>query len=185
MNDLNFFSILKKQKQKNKSIQIVGFSLLAFFILANAGLVGFGLLAMNRVEKQINNNKAYIASPVTRQKVKDADILNKETAIAANYLNLAKQLTSQFKATNQIKVELINHIRGLAPQTTRFVNANYSGLMIDLDCATTDQKDPIYFYHQLLQDARFKNVRLPQIVAEENKIYSYTISVELKGEELK
>ncbi len=185
MNDLNFFSLLKKQKQKNRSLRIVGFSLLALFLIVNIALVVLGLMTTKKIEAQISSNNEYINSPTTKAKVRDADILNKENSIAANYLSIVKLVSNQFDQSNQIRVELMDHIRSLAPSATRFVNANYSGLTIDIDCETTEQTDPIHFYHQLLNDEWFASVHLPQISSQENGIYTYTIGVVMKGEELK
>ena len=185
MYDLNFFSLLKKQKQKNRSVRIIGFSLVALFVLANVALVIVGLMTTRKVETQISNNKEYINSPVTKAKVRDAEILNRENTIAANYLSLIKEVGDQFEQSNQIRVELMDHIRLLAPSETRFVNAHYSGLMVDIDCETTEQTDPLHFYHQLLKDDRFASVHMPQISFQSEGVYTYTIGVVLKGGELK
>jgi hypothetical protein len=181
MYDLNFFTILRKQKDKNKNVKIVGICILALLVILNGVLVGIGLLAFNKLETQIATNVDYINSPVTKAKVKDVEILSKEKSIAGNYLLIIKEAAVQIEQKNLITVKLIDFVRGIAPEKTFFRRAEYDGMTINLDCFSTEIMDPMSYYHRLLQEDRFADVSMPGFIVSEDGTIIFSIKLTLKG----
>jgi len=181
MYDLNFFSILKREKQKNKSTKIVIFGVLAFILLANALLIGFGLITFNKLESKIELNQAYIDSTETKNKVREAMIASKEAAIANEYLNTVKNTATQIRNVDIISVDLLDYLTNLLPASTYTNSLQINELNIILDCVSSNQTDPILFYNRLLEESRFTSVVMPGISSSENGLFVFSIRLTLKG----
>lgn len=183
MHDLNFFSILKQQSKKSKATRIIIASIILLVVVLNALLVAFGLYSFNQLEDKIESNKSYIDSADTKAKVRDAEILNEEANIASDYLTILQKASANIDQADTINVALMDYLRSLAPAATIFVNVEYSGINIDMSCLSSNQEDPILYYHQLLRDDRFSYVSIPSIDVTENNQYDYKIVLQLKGVE--
>lgn len=182
MNDLNFFSVLKKQKQKNQSIRIIALAVLALLVVVNLVAVGLGMIAFGRLNDQISRNRAFINSADTKARVSEVQTLNKEATLAEDYLKLLKTVAGKISKTDRIKLELIDHVRSLAPDTTRFRRAEYDDIYINLECYSTVMTDPMSIYHRLSEDPRFAFVSMKEIGIAEDGVVTFAIQLLQKGE---
>jgi len=183
MYDLNFFSALNKQREKDRPTRVIGFSILVLIVILNALLFGFGYFAFRNLETRINNNKTFIDSPITKARVRDAEVMTREASVASEYLTIMQKTAAQISQTSVIKVELVDFIRGLAPPATTFISVQFDGINIDLNGVTSNAADPILYYHELLQQKRFSYVSLPEMTIDENNLIEFTINMMLKGVE--
>jgi hypothetical protein len=182
MKDLNFFSVLKKQKQKNKSIRIIAVSALLILLIVNLAGVGLGLLAFGRLNDQISNNRAFIDSADTKARVSEARVLNNQAKIAEDYLELLDTISEKINKTDRIKLELIDYVRTLTPQTTNFRRAEYDDTAIYLECYSTQIDDPMSIFHRLNQDERFSYVSMTEIGVNESGVVTFAIRLTQEGE---
>jgi len=183
MYDINYFTLIKRQKEKNKMARVVITSMVVLIVVLNVVILSIGFVVFNKLENHIKNNQAYLDSPVTKAKVRDVAIMNKELTIAKEYLSTLMDASSRIKTASQINVNLIDHIRSLTPASTRFVTANYNELTITLSCFSTEPTDPMNFYNKLLGDERFSNVIMPGFTISESNIVTYSVELTLKGGE--
>lgn len=181
MNDLNFFSTLKKQKQKNGTLKIVGVIILIVLVVINGVFLAVGLLATNKLKASIKQNQTFLESADTKAKVRDANILTKEATVAAEYLSIMNKVSASFQNDNLIKVSLIDHVREMAPGTTRFEETKYEGSKVTLTCYTTNTADPMNYYHSLLQESQFSSVSMPGFNIDFNGTVKYSIILTLNG----
>jgi len=181
MNDLNFFSILKKQKSKNKTLKIIGATILVVLLLVNAVFVFLAYMKTNELNDRIEKNQNFLASEDTKNKVKEANVLNKEVTIAQEYLGILEKVSGNFTENNKIKVELIDHIRELAPIATKFTDSSFEEDTIILNCFTNDVADPMNYYNTLLNDERFSKVVLPGFEIDFEGTVTYSVILTLKG----
>lgn len=147
MYDVNFFSVLKRQKQKNKNVRIIFIGFLVFLLAINAALLTFGYLAKTKLENHIKQNQQYIDSPSTKAKVRDAAILDKELGIAESYLATIKLAAEGIEKTSLIKLEIVDHIRSLTPVTTKYESVIFMENKVELNCVSSITTDPIQFYN--------------------------------------
>lgn len=185
MYDLNYFSILKRQKQNNKGLQIALILLLVFLLVLNGALLGFAFYTYNKLETKIANNQIFIDSPETKENVKQINIMSKEATIAADYLAVLKKAAGSIDQSDMITVDLIDHIRALAPIETFFRRAEYDHSVINIECFSTEVTDPMNFYHALLEDDQFSFVSMPGFILSPEGIVNYSIQMKLKGGENK
>lgn len=183
MQDLNFFSVLKKQKNKNKTLRIVLISILILVLILNAVVIGMGMMATKKLNDKISQNKAYLNSNLTKEKIKEAQILSKEVGIAAEYLKIINKVAGNFNSSNLIRVKLLDDLRGMAPVSTYFEAMEINENKINLKCFTKDVNDPMNFYHKLLQDSRFTDVKLPGFSLDASGTITFDMVLTLKGGE--
>jgi len=167
--DLNFFSTLKKQKQKSNTLKIVGISVLTILLLINAVLFGTSFLLFNKLQTRINNNLAYLDSSPTKEKLREVDKANKEVTIASEYLTIVKKTATQIDQSKLITVDLLDYVRKLAPASTSFINAQYLGPVVTLDCISINVTDPINLYHLMLLDEHFVDVQMSGFTTNPNE----------------
>ena len=115
MSDLNYFSVLKKQKQRSQSIRNMALAALAILLIVNLAAVGLGMIAFSRLNGQISQSRAFIDSTDTKARVSEVQALNKEATIAQDYLVLLQSVATKISKTDRIKLELIDYIRGADP----------------------------------------------------------------------
>jgi len=184
MYDINYFSVLKRIKQKNKNAKIVFIVFFVLLVAANAILLSTGWLAMRKLQTHINTNKAYVSAPATKAKVRDAAILDKELSVASEYLTAIEKTADKIAQTDLIKVALIDHVRSLAPLTTYFETVEMENGTIKLDCISSLETDALLFYNRLLSDNQFSSAYLSEfIVVPEAGTVTFIIDLTLRGGE--
>lgn len=182
MYDLNYFSVLAKEKQKNAVWKKLAIGILLFLLLVNAAIITFAYTTFTDLEARIATNEAYLNSAEVQARVKQVELLNKENTIAEKYLAALTDSAARINSADLIKVELLDYIRELAPANTYFRRTEYDQTSIEIDCFSTEVTDPMNFYHRLLNEEMFSQVVMPGFNVGEDGLVVYSVILQLKGE---
>lgn len=184
MYDINFFSVFKKKKSSSNGFKIFLIVFLGLFVLANASIIGYGLLQFNKLESSIDAKQAQVDSPETKDKIAEAARIKQEYALTSEYLTLLQGASSKLIKMDLIGTDLLDTIREMTPPTTQFIFTEYNGINIDLECVTPLLTDPMDMYHTFLENPIFATVTLSSIDNQEGLV-SFTLNCQLAGGDIK
>jgi hypothetical protein len=181
MYDINFFSVYKRKKSKGGKFKTFIIIFLALYIVLNALLVGYGLMTFKSLEKNIADKESWLNSDDTKKKIADAAQIKKEASLSSEYLALLQRSTIKLDQLNVINTDLFNEIRKMTPPTTFYISAEYKGISINLDCASTTVTDPIDMFHAFLSNPIFATVKLNNINVMADGTVQFSLDCQLAG----
>lgn len=167
MYDMNFFSVQKRDRSKNKVLKIFFFIFITVAILLNILLFGGRYYIFNSIESEIQSMRDYINHPSTKQAVEEAEKISSEAQLTSKYLNLLETIDKKMNQMDQINAELLINISNQTPEGVSYRSAQFSGINVSLTCVSSTATSPMDMYHALIESPLFDNVVMNGISIEE------------------
>jgi hypothetical protein len=185
MYDINFFAVYKKKKAKGGGVRVFIIVFLLLYVVANALLIGYGLLTMNNLKASIAEKDAMINSQETKDKIAEASKIKKQATLTAEYLTLLQRSSNKLYQMDLLDSALLDEIRKMTPPTTWFSFTEYNGILVNLECVSSSLTDPMDMYHSFLENKIFATVTLSGITVMDRGDVHFTLICQLAGGESK
>ena len=183
MYDMNFFSVQKRSKSKNNGLKVFLIVFVLVVIILNVVLIGGKLFLFNIIEKNIQQKEAIINDPAMQEKIKEAEMVEKEAGFAAAYYNLLQSAGSSIEQMKHLDSMLFDTIRSLTPDEVTFQLMTIADRKITIECSAENELAVIDMYHAFTDSDKFVNVSIESIsVDTATQRSAFTISFAVRGE---
>lgn len=163
MRDMNFFSVYKKARAKNRKVGLVVTLIIFLILLLNAGLVGGGLWQIMQIQLRIAQLQVYISNPETIAGLTEIKAIQDEGDIAAKYLQSLTSLDHNLRQLDHINTPLLDAIRQLTPPSVTINSARYADSLVSLTCSCTDPAAAMDMLHAFRTSPYFAHATMSSI----------------------
>ena len=181
MYDMNFFSVYKKRRAKNKGLMIFVIVVLTVLLVLNGLLIGGSMWLFGELESDIQAKRDWINDPATREAINEAARLREEVDVLQEYYALLTTVGDNLEFMDVIDSQLLDEVRARTPETVYFESMNITGRQVTIQCHAETVLDAMDMHHAFVESDLFFNVMLSGISISDNDqqpVFSISFSVQ-------
>lgn len=185
MYDMNFFSVYRRSKSKNRPFFLFLTILVVLVVLINALLIGARFYIFGDIQNEIQAMNDYINNPATKLAMEEAAKIKNEAELTSKYLSLLQSADSKLDRMDLIDSPLLKEISLLTPVDVVFRSAQINGNAVILTCEAVAPTDPMDMYHAFIASPLFSQVVMSGIaISDTGSSFSLSfIVLEKEGEQ--
>ena len=182
MYDMNFFSVYKRSKSKNRPLFLFMIILVVLVVLINGLLIGGRLYLFGEMQDEIQSMNDYINNPATKEAMEDASRIKNEAELTSKYLSLLQAADSKLERMDFIDSGLLKAISLLTPDHIVFRSAQINGRAVILTCESATPTGPMDMYHAYIASPLFSQVVMSGIaISDTGSSFSLSFIIREEG----